>query len=172
MKRFISRRYKGNDYPKFLIFLISIVIGNIAYCQDKSDTLTSTVVLTPMTPNYSDEDIEAFKWDIIIHGDTISYDNCRLGMWVRSNGVKSGLFYKEFLQYALIMAFVYEFPPACIDVHNLLHNYRKKILGEELTDEELVLCIRSVSIGASKGNTYCKDLELQLTHELLSRKEK
>lgn len=161
MKSFINKKFKESSMLK--IFFIFVFFSNcfIAYCQDNRDTVLKTTI-TSMTPQYSEKEIDSLKWDIVSRGDRSSYLECRLAIWSRSNG-NASVMYRDFFQYALIMAFVYEF--AHYDVYTILSEYRKE-RGEKMSKDEVQLCIRCLSTGSLKGCTYCEQTKNQLLQVL------
>lgn len=100
-------------------------------------------------------------------GDESSFFECQLALWSKSNG-NASVMYTEFFPYTLIMAFVYEFPSACYYLYTILSDYHKE-RKEDLTEEELLLCIRSLSIGAQKGVSECEIMLEQLYAKLKNR---
>lgn len=158
----------ANNFSKIFLVLVFVLRGNAVPCQERTDSLSSAVTISSMAPSFSEKEIDSLKRDIVTRGDESSFYDCQLAIWSRSKGDES-ILYEEFFQYALIMAFVYRFPPACHYVYTILNNYRKA-RGEDLTDDELRLCIRSLSIGMETGSEECKTLNEQLSQALLRRR--
>ncbi len=151
------------------IFFVFVFISScfIAHCQDIRDTIHGIIPMQT-TLQYSETEIDSLKWDIVTHGVDSSYYHCQTAIFLKSNGNPT-VMYKEFFQYTLIMAFVYEQPFACHYLYTILRNYREK-RREDLTDKELQLCIRSLTIGSAKGSKDCEELKEKLSQQLLERK--
>ena len=151
------------------IFSVFVFISScfIAHCQNNCDTIYG-IIPVPTTLQYSETEIDSLKWDIVTHGVDSSYYHCQMAIFLKSGGSPT-IMYKEFFQYTLIMAFVYEQPFACLYLYTILKNYREE-RGEELTDWELKLCIRSLTICSAKGRKDCKELKEKLSQQLLERR--
>ncbi len=151
------------------IFFIFVFISScfIGYCQNNCDTIYG-IIPVPTTLQYSETEIDSLKWDIVTHGVDSSFYHCQMAIFLKSGGSPT-IMYKEFFQYTLIMAFVYEQPFACHYLYTILKNYREEI-GEDLTDGELKLCIRSLTICSAKGSKECEELKEKLSQQLLERR--
>ena len=151
------------------IFFIFVFISScfIGYCQNNCDTIYG-IIPVPTTLQYSETEIDSLKWDIVTHGVDSSFYHCQMAIFLKSGGNPT-VMYKEFFQYTLIMAFVYEQPFACLYLYTILKNYREE-KGEDLTDKELQLCIRSLTIGSAKGSKECEELKEKLSQQLLERR--
>lgn len=163
MKKYIKKLFKGNDYSRILFVLFFLSPCLIAHCQDNRGNESLKTIFS-MTPQYSEKELDSLKWNIVTLGDESSFFECELALWSKSKA-NASILYKEFFQYTLIMAFVYEHPAACQYVYTLLYNYRKE-RGEDLTEEELRLCIKSLAIGSLNGCGECETWKIKLSSEL------
>lgn len=160
MKKYISKRWHRNNLFLTIIAFWFVSIGSYAYCQESS-TMTITGESFSMTPQYTEKEMDSLKWQIVTHGDESCFFECQQAIWSMSNGSATVL-YTEFLPYTLIMAFVYEFPAACYYVYTILSNYHKE-RGENLSDDEIQLCIKGLTIGSMKGCMECEELKTHLS---------
>ena len=165
MKKYINKKFKISWIRLHILFFLFISC-TIANGQEIS-VMTTSCASFSMTPQYSDKEIDSLKWNIVTMGDESSFFECQLALWSKSNG-NASVMYTEFFPYTLIMAFVYEFPSACYYLYTILSDYHKE-RKEDLTEEELLLCIRSLSIGAQKGVSECEIMLEQLYAKLKNR---
>ncbi len=165
MKKYINKKYKNSCIKKHIIFLMFFTCS-AAYCQEICDR-TKTSITFSMTPQCSEDKIDSLKRNIVTMGDESSFYECQLALWSKSNG-NATVMYDEFFPYALIMAFVYNLPSACYYVYTILSEYHKE-REDDLSEEELLLCIRSLSIGAQKGLVECEIIIEQLS-DILNKK--